>query len=207
MGREKVERGDVMSVSSLVSKMKGCRVIAIDPASHSLAWSILDMDSSGVKIVDYGKIDFKSIPELSNKFMQIKNEMPMICQTYKPNVAIIEQSVFIQNFQASRILSYIIGFTWGELDDFCSIVQDVNPLSWKSGIGYKNVSKKEVAQIKEKYGEKGIQGVLNNERKNRVKVILKEHFESLNVDDLDSDISDSIGIGLWYAIKNGFGNK
>lgn len=196
-----------MSVSTLVSKIKGCRVIAIDPASHSLAWSILDMDSSGITVVDYGKIDFKSIPELSNKFMKIKKEMPVICQKYKPNIAVIEQSVFIQNFQASRILSYIIGFTWGELDDYCSIVQDVNPLSWKSGIGYKNVSKKEVAEIKKQHGDKGIQGVLNNERKNRVRVILKEHFPSLDVDSLDSDVSDSIGIGLWYGIKSGFSVK
>lgn len=196
-----------MSVSALVSKIKGCRVIAIDPASHSLAWSILDMDSSGITVVDYGKIDFKSIPELSNKFMKIKKEMPVICQKYKPNIAVIEQSVFIQNFQASRILSYIIGFTWGELDDYCSIVQDVNPLSWKSGIGYKNVSKKEVAEIKKQHGDKGIQGVLNNERKNRVRVILKEHFPSLDVDSLDSDVSDSIGIGLWYGIKSGFSVK
>lgn len=194
-----------MSVSSLVSKMKGCRVIAIDPASHSLAWSILDMDENGITIVDFGKINFKDVPELSNKFMKIKNEMPEICLKYKPNVAVIEQSVFIQNFQASRILSYIIGFTWGELDDFCKIVQDVNPLMWKSGIGYKNVTKKEVAEIKKLHGERGIQKVLNDERKNRVRNILLRHFPDLDMDALDTDVSDSIGIGLWYGLSNGFG--
>lgn len=193
-----------MSVSSLISKMKGRRIIAIDPASHSLAWSILDMDEKGIHVVDYGKIDFKSIPELSNKFMKIKKEMPSICLKYKPNAAVIEQSVFIQNFQASRILSYIIGFTWGELDDHCSSVQDVNPLKWKSGIGYKNVSKKDVAEIKLSHGDRGIQKVLNDERKNRVRVILKSHFPGLDVDSLDSDVSDSIGIGLWYCLENGF---
>lgn len=179
-------------------------MIAIDPASHSLAWSILDMDDKGISVVDYGKIDFKDIPELSNKFSKIKREMPAICLKYKPTVAVIEQSVFIQNFQASRILSYIIGFTWGELDDHCKTVQDVNPLKWKSGIGYRNVTKKQVAEIKEQHGSKGIQKVLNDERKKRVRDILKREIADLDVDSLDSDISDSIGIGLWYAVENGF---
>jgi len=196
-----------MTISSLVSKVKGCRVIALDPASHSLAWSILDMDDKGIKVVAFGKIDFKDIPELSNKFMKIKTEMPGICDKYKPTVAVIEQSVFIQNFQASRILSYIIGFTWGELDDYCKIVMDVNPLKWKSGIGYKNVTKKEVAEIKRLNGERGIQKVLNDERKNRVRNILKAEFDGLDVDGMDSDVSDSIGIGLWYGIDNGFKTK
>jgi Holliday junction resolvasome RuvABC endonuclease subunit len=187
--------------------MKDCRVIALDPASHSLAWSILDMNDSGIYVVDYGKIDFKSIPELSGKFMKIKKEMPAICEKYKPTVGVIEQSVFIQNFQASRILSYIIGFTWGELDDHCSVVLDVNPLKWKSGIGYKNVTKKEVAEIKRLNGERGIQGVLNTERKNRVRNILRDKFPDLDVDSLDSDVSDSIGIGLWYGLDSGFKAK
>lgn len=193
-----------MSISSLVSKVKGCRVIAIDPASHSLAWSILDMDDKGIRVIAHGKIDFKDIPELSNKFSKIKKEMPSICLEYKPTVAVIEQSVFIQNFQASRILSYIIGFTWGELDDHCKSVQDVNPLKWKSGIGYKNVTKKEVAAIKEQHGSKGIQRILNDERKNRVRDILKKELPDVDVDSLDSDITDSIGIGLWYGFENGF---
>lgn len=179
-------------------------MIAIDPASHSLAWSILDMDDKGIRVIDFGKIDFKDIPELSNKFSKIKKEMPGICMKYKPTVAVIEQSVFIQNFQASRILSYIIGFTWGELDDHCKTVQDVNPLKWKSGIGYKNVTKKEVAEIKKHHGDRGIQRVLNDERKNRVRNILKKELPGVDVDSLDSDITDSIGIGLWFGIENGF---
>lgn len=194
-----------MSLNSLVSKIKDTRIIAVDPASHSLAWCILDLSKSKVTLVDQGKILFSQAPEMSNKFDIIKKEMPDICNKYKPTHAVIEQSVYIQNFQASRILSYIIGFTWGELDDFCETVQDVNPLKWKSGIGYKNVTKPEIEKIKKEFGEKGIQKRLVDERKNRVKKILTFYFKDLNVQDLDSDISDAIGIGLWYAITNGYG--
>lgn len=194
-----------MTISSLVTKMRSQRLIAIDPASHSLAWAILDMNQEGISVIDYGKIEYGTIPELSNKFSRIKLEIPRICEKYKPDAAIIEQSVYIQNFQASRILSYIIGFTWGELDDYCKLVSDVNPLKWKSGIGYKNLTKKEVKDIKDKYGSRGIQKRLNDERKNRVRSILLDHFSDLDIDGMDTDISDAIGIGLWYGLSNGFG--
>lgn len=193
-----------MTVSSMLSTMKACRVISLDPASHSLAWAVLDMDKNGIKIVDCGKIDYSLIPEISNKFSKIKKEMPLICEKYKPDVAVIEQSIFIQNFQASRILSYIIGFTWGELDDYCKIVQDVNPLKWKSGIGYKNLTKKDSKDLKDKYGERGIQKRLSEERKQRVRTILNNVFPDFDTTAVDSDITDAIGIGLWYGVSNGF---
>ena len=65
-----------MTVSSMLSTMKACRVISLDPASHSLAWAVLDMNKKGITIVDCGKIDYSLIPEISNKFSKIKKEMP-----------------------------------------------------------------------------------------------------------------------------------
>lgn len=192
-----------MTISSLVSSMRSYRIISLDPATHSLAWSILDVRGDSISVIDFGKINLSKHPELSNKFSVIKKEIPIICEKYKPDVAVIEQSVYIQNFQASRVLSYIIGFTWGELDDYCKIVTDVNPLKWKSGIGYKNLTEKDKKDLKNKYGSKGIQKRLSEERKNRVRNILLEYFSDLELDGVDSDISDAIGIGLWYGINNG----
>ena len=192
-----------MTLSSLLSTMRDGRIIAIDPATHSLAWAIIDVSEDRLDIVDFGKINLDKIPEMSNKFSKIKKEIPEICEKYKPDIGVIEQSVYIQNFQASRVLSYIIGFTWGELDDYCKYVTDVNPLTWKAGIGYKNLNKKDEKEIKDKYGTKGIQKRLNDERKARVRKILMEYFTDLELDGIDSDISDAIGIGLWYGIKHG----
>lgn len=193
-----------MSVSSLISKLKSNRIIAIDPASHSLAWAILDINHIKIDIIAYGKIDFASVPEVSNKFDIIKDQLPVICDEYNPTAAVIEQSVYIQNFQASRILSYIIGLSWGELLNFCETVQDVNPLQWKSGIGYKNITKAESKLMEETYGKRGIQQRLTLERKNRVKAILSKNIENIDFESMDSDISDAIGIGLWYAVSHGF---
>jgi Holliday junction resolvasome RuvABC endonuclease subunit len=192
-----------MALSSLVSSIKNVRVIAVDPASHSLAWAVLDFCDGDISVVDHGKIMLSKSPELSNKFATIKKELPIICEKYNPSVGVIEQSVFIQNFQSSRILSYIIGFTWGVLDDDCNIVMDVNPLTWKAGIGYKNLTKKEVHDIELEHGKKGMQKRLSFERKNRVRVILESKLPGFVCDGLDSDITDAIGIGLWYGVSHG----
>lgn len=192
-----------MSLSAIVKPLRSNRVIAVDPASHSLAWAIYDIGyKDSIVIVDYGKIDFSSVVPMSGKFATIREHLRGVCDKYKPTVGVIEQSVFIQNFQASRILSYIIGFTWGELINYCESVEDVNPLQWKSGIGYKNVKKADIQKIRDEFGDRGIQKRLVDERKNRVKAILKHNFDGVDFDSFDSDISDALGIGLWYAVFN-----
>jgi Holliday junction resolvasome RuvABC endonuclease subunit len=191
-----------MSLSKIVSDLKSCRLIALDPASHSLAWSVFDLSATNIELVDTGKIDFSKSKEISTKLSIINKELSDICKKYSPDRAAIEQSVYIQNFQSSRIISYIIGFSWGVLIRTCSQVVDINPLIWKNKIGYKNVGKKDKESLINEHGEKNIQKRLKDERKDRVKVIIEE---KLGFSTEDSDINDSIGIGLWYALEHGYG--
>ena len=114
-----------------------------------------------------------------------------VVDKYSPDVAVIEQSVYIQNFQTSRIISYIIGFTWGIISDKCRKIEDVSPLAWKPAIGYKNVTKKDGLEL-DKNGAKGsMQIKMKNELKNRVREIVGVAFgkdtDGIDEDDLNSD--------------------
>lgn len=191
-----------MSLKNIVKKDKWSRVLAIDPASHSLAWAILSYDK---ELIATGKIDLKKEKEQSQKFNKIKKELLDVVKTHNPDVAVIEQSVYIQNFQTSRIISYIIGFTWGIISDKCNTIEDVSPLMWKPAIGYKNVSKKD-GDVLSKNGKKGsVQVKLKNERKERVREIVSVAFGKDTPGLEDDDIVDAIGIALWYwkVKKNG----
>lgn len=190
-----------MTISKLVATIKNTRVMAIDPASHSLAWVIYDIKDSNISIFACGKINYKEYKGASAKFSVIDKNLKNVYSEYKPQLAIIEQSIYVQNFETSRIISYIIGYTWGVLNNFgCSVV-DVNPLVWKSGIGYKNLNKKEQEKISEN-GEKGSLAVkLKKERKRRVQEIVKNYFNKLPEFLDDDDIIDAAGIGLWYCKK------
>jgi Holliday junction resolvasome RuvABC endonuclease subunit len=184
-----------MSLKNIVKKSKWERVLAIDPASHSLAWAILTYDK---ELIATGKIDLKQQKDQSDKFNKIKKELTEVVEQYKPDVAAIEQSVYIQNFQTSRVISYIIGFTWGIISDQCDAIEDVSPLVWKPAIGYRNVTKQDVDVIS-KNGAKGSLNIkLKNERKNRVREIVSVSFGKDTHGLEDDDIVDAIGIALWY---------
>jgi len=192
-----------MSINKLVKQMKAKRVLAIDPASHSLAWTIADMSIGSYEIVEVGKIDFSSQKDMGFRLAAVVDGLKDLCVVYNPDHAVIEQSVYIQNFQSSRIISYIIGCAWGVLLSECSSVEDVNPLVWKPAIGYKNISKADKESLLVKHGKKGLQTRLANERKDRVRDIVIKNVGKASD---DSDINDSTGISLWYYVNYGFGN-
>lgn len=193
-----------MVLSNIVNNSKEKRILAVDPSSHSLAWVILDIDRNSdnpIKLIKSGKIDYKKISDVVGKFRVIGISIKDICEEYKPQTLVIEQSIYVQNFESSRIISYIIGYTWGTADSYCTKIVDVNPLIWKNGIGYKNLTKKEI-EVLDKNGEKGsAQLKAKKERKNRVRAIVKDLFANDETGFADDDIIDAAGIGLWYIKK------
>jgi Holliday junction resolvasome RuvABC endonuclease subunit len=190
-----------VTIRSLVSSVKSDRILAIDPSSHSLAWVIYDVTLDSIVLVANGKIDYRKDKDVSLKFKAIDSGLRQIVEEYKPKNAIIEQSIYVQNFETSRIISYVIGYSWGVLSAGGCLVSDVNPLMWKSGIGYKNLSKKDTEAFKND-GEKGsLQIKQKNERKKRVRNIVSKYFDKGDIGIDDDDIIDAAGIGLWFALK------
>lgn len=190
-----------MTIRSLVSSIKEERVLSIDPSSHSLAWAIFDVKIDSLKLIATGKIDYKKDKDVSLKFKAIDIGLNKLVNEFNPKHAVIEQSIYVQNFETSRIISYIIGYSWGILSGGKCTVSDVNPLMWKSGIGYKNLTKKDNESIKNN-GQKGsLQVKLKNERKKRVRDIVRKYFETDDINIDDDDIIDAAGIGLWYSLK------
>lgn len=181
-----------------LKKEKVKTVLAIDPASHSLAWCIMERVDGNLAIIKTDKISFIKNSAIEEKFGQIKLGITSICDIYKPDVCVIEQSVYIQNFQTSRLLSYIIGFTWGMASFTCKRVLDVSPLVWRSGIGYKNLTIKDKDLLKENGQKKNIELKKKDERKRRVRVIIEEYFNANDLDLGDDDIVDAVGIAIWY---------
>jgi crossover junction endodeoxyribonuclease RuvC len=189
-----------MSLKNIVGSNDWQKVIAIDPASHSLAWAVVTKEKD---VIATGKIDLKKEKTESEKFAKIYKEMSSVIDMYKPDVAAIEQSVYVQNFQSSRIISYVIGFTWGILHQAGIKTRDINPLQWKPAIGYKNVTKQDKSSL-EKNGTKGsIQIKMKNERKTRVREIVSIAYGNETPGLEDDDIIDALGIALWYYKTGG----
>jgi Holliday junction resolvasome RuvABC endonuclease subunit len=192
MGRRKTSKRENVSIKS-IAKTNFLRVLSIDPSSHSLGWAVIEIGLKRPRLIKCGKIKFPKSSEISTKFESINEGIVEVCKEYKPTHCVIEQSVYIQNFQTSRIISYIIGYSWGIAQQYCSKVMDINPILWKRGIGYKNISKEDKEHFITELSRK-------QERKNRVRDIVSGYFEMTEENLEDDDIIDAIGIGLWYYL-------
>jgi Holliday junction resolvasome RuvABC endonuclease subunit len=168
----------------------------IDVASHSLALTVGEKDENGdIWLKRAGKIEMPE-KDMQSKLIKINNGLETWDSIIPFDKVTIEQSIYIQNYQTSRILSYIIGFTMGKLLDMGAEVQDVPPMVWKSYIGYKRISKKEKEEKIQEVGKTEGNKWLNSERKYRVKKLIDQKVpQTSHISDLD--VIDSIGIFLW----------
>lgn len=176
------------------------RYLCIDSSSKSLAYAVLDKkNSNDIFLVSAGKLHFPS--DMASRLIAINNGVDFLFSNYK-NIdhVVIEQTIYIQSPQTSRILSYIVGHIWGKCLEYCDDVRDVEVMKWKSHIGYKNVSKQEKIQWTNQFGETEAKKIAAKERKERTGKIIKQKIE--NIDHItDHDVADSIAIGLW-AVDN-----
>lgn len=170
------------------------RYLSIDSSSKSIAFAIFDKDNES-SLVAAGKINFPD--GMKQKLSVINGTIKALFDFYGDiDHVIIEQTIYIQSPQTSRILSYIVGHIWGKCLEFCSDVRDVEIMKWKSHIGYKNVSKAEKQAWEDQYGLTEAKKIAARERKERTGKIIKSKIQKID-NITDYDIIDAIAIGLW----------
>jgi Holliday junction resolvasome RuvABC endonuclease subunit len=174
------------------------RYLSIDSSSKSLAFAIYDKQA-GVSLSAAGKINFPT--DMRDRLNVINAGVQALFEAYGPiDHVIIEQTIYIQSPQTSRILSYVVGHIWGKCLEYCDDVRDVEVMKWKSHIGYKSVSKVEKAAWVKEFGETEAKKIAARERKERTGKIIKNKISGIE-DVSDYDIIDAMAIGLW-AVDN-----
>jgi Holliday junction resolvasome RuvABC endonuclease subunit len=187
-----------------LNSLKNKRVLGVDPATHSLAWAICVLDGQGdVSLADYGKIQLVKQKGMEVKVQGIVDCLPGVLAVSKPDIAYIEQTVYIQNYQTSRDLSYIVGASMATAALYKIPIVEASPLVWKTQIGYNRVTKKDILAWSQAMGEKEAKKKASYERKHRVRRLLADriHSELLDEDIYDSDVIDAIGIATWGCQK------
>ena len=187
-----------------LQSLKNMRILGIDPATHSLAWALCIANHQGdVEVLDYGKIELVKQKGMEVKIKGIVDNLPEVIKMSKPDVAYIEQTVYIQNYQTSRDLSYIVGASMATASLHKIPIVEASPLVWKTQIGYNRVTKKDILAWSQTMGEKEAKKKASYERKHRVRRLLADKIDSelLDEDIYDSDEIDAIGIATWGCQK------
>jgi len=187
-----------------LQSLKNMRILGIDPATHSLAWALCIANHQGdVEVLDYGKIELVKQKGMEVKIKGIVDNLPEVITMSKPDVAYIEQTVYIQNYRTSRDLSYIVGASMAVASLHKIPIVEASPLVWKTQIGYNRVTKKDILAWSLTMGDKEAKKKASYERKYRVRQLLAERLGSdlLDSEKFDSDEIDAIGIATWGCQK------
>ena len=138
-----------------LNSLKNKRVLGVDPATHSLAWAVCVLNGQGdVSLADYGKVQLIKQKGMEVKIQGIVDYLPGVLAVSKPDIAYIEQTVYIQNYQTSRDLSYIVGASMATASLHKVPIVEASPLVWKTQIGYNRVTKKDILAWSQTMGEK-----------------------------------------------------
>lgn len=176
--------------------VKYSTIMGVDSSSLGVAWVVI---RDGV-MIGQGKINLQKIKGMNDKLKVIHQEWVHLLLSYRPDHIFIERSIFVANPGTARTLSYIVGaimcLSLGEGYE-CT---DVEPASWKSFLGYKNLSGKFVASAKEAIGRIEGKKYCDRLRKSQTWRVIQHNYgdqtEGTEAEH-DHDIADSWGIALY----------
>lgn len=171
----------------LIDGVDRTRVLGIDPATTSLAFTLVE---GGVPTV-WGKELFYRKSDQYGRFLMIPAMVDIMMETCDPTSVFIEQMVFVRNQQTLRILSYMVGAVEYEFAQRGFDCVQVPPMTHKSYHGYTKVTDK---LVKERGWTKKD---ADKFRKSQIQDKLAIAYPGFN--HWDNDVADSASIALMGA--------
>lgn len=166
------------------------RVLGVDPSSFKVACTLIEHGEPQMTIaLNLGDGD------IYQRIYQARKRFPKVLDIYKPDYVGIEQSIFVQNPETSRKLSYVVGCLMAEVLYRHIPMDDVPPSQWKAYLGVKPLTKSEKNEILEKLGQTDGRKEIDRIKKSRCQDILRDRFPWWRWE--DDDIADSCGIALY----------
>lgn len=125
------------------------RIIGIDPGMAIVGYSILDITNSGdMTLVSSGSIQTSSKNTEAQRLLEIYNDLKVILNRFKPDIAGIEKLYFFKNQKTVMPVSQARGVIVLTLAEFGLNILEYTPIEIKQLLtGYGRASKEEVAKL------------------------------------------------------------
>lgn len=124
------------------------KIIGIDPGTAIVGFSILEHDSSGTRLLDYGCIRTKAGLSQATRLNQIAEDIETLVKTHNPTHASIEKLFFKNNITTAMNVSEARGVIIQKLTEKGLEISEYTPLEIKSAVcGYGKADKKMVQQM------------------------------------------------------------
>ena len=124
------------------------RVLGIDPGMAIVGYGVLDIDETGIKLLSSGSIRTEKNNRESARLLEISNDIELIIDKYKPDVAAIEKLFFFRNRTTVMPVAHARGVILTALEKHGVEISEYTPMEVKQVLtGYGRADKKEVERM------------------------------------------------------------
>jgi Holliday junction resolvasome RuvABC endonuclease subunit len=184
-------------MKTIIASNKPKTICSIDASTNSLAFAIFTDDS----LTKFGKINFQGV----NTYAKVKDAARKTLAFFKNfnvDAIVIEHTVFINSPKTAADLALVQGAMLGAAGIAgIKVAGSVNPISWQTFIGNGKVTKDAKILIRKNNPGKSDSWYKNFERESRKQKTINFININYDVNIVDNDVADAIGIGHW-AINN-----
>lgn len=124
------------------------RILGIDPGLAITGWAIVDFDINGdPDVVDYGAITTSKGLTVSERLVEIYNDMKTLIENFKPEHAGVETLLFCNNAKTAIAVGEARGVVLMALEQNSIPLKEFTPLQVKSAVtSYGKADKKQVQE-------------------------------------------------------------
>jgi crossover junction endodeoxyribonuclease RuvC len=124
------------------------RIIGIDPGTATTGFSIIEVNSNKIKLLEYGCIRTQAGLSQSIRLNQIAKDLSTLIKKFKPNHAAIEKLFFKKNIKTAMTVSEAKGVIMQKFEEKGIQSSQYTPLEIKNAIcGYGRADKKMIQQM------------------------------------------------------------
>ncbi len=124
------------------------KILGIDPGMAIVGYSIVDFDGESIKLLNSGSIKTSKNNSESQRLLEIFEDISILIERYKPNVASIEKLFFFKNQKTVMPVAQARGVIMMALEKQGVQTFEYTPMEVKQTLtGYGRADKKEVEHM------------------------------------------------------------
>lgn len=124
------------------------KILGIDPGMAIVGYSVVEFDGDNVVLLNSGSIKTSKNHSESQRLLEIFEDMSVIIERYKPDIASIEKLFFFKNQKTVMPVAAARGVIMMSLEKYKVPIYEYTPMEVKQTLtGYGRADKKEVEKM------------------------------------------------------------
>lgn len=124
------------------------RILGIDPGTATVGWAVIEEMKGALTTIDYGHISTSKDRSLSERLLEISDDLRHIIEKHRPEEASVEELFFFKNVKSVMAVSQARGAILLTLESLRVRMSEYTPLQVKQSLtGYGRAEKRQVQEM------------------------------------------------------------